>query len=114
VKKTGRKRVVIAALYTEICLAMAAIHAAGEGYEVYVVTDASGGVSLEAHEVAIQRMIMAGAMPITWMVFSGELQRDWARAETAEDFGKVLIEHGGNVGTSLQWEWQLLATPPPL
>src|SRR6266498_3746038 len=60
VKRTRRKKVVMAALWTEICLAMPAIQAQGEGYEVYVVTDASGGVSVEAHNMAIQRMIIAG------------------------------------------------------
>src|ERR1700750_1497952 len=82
VEKTGRKKVVIAALWTEICLAMPAIQAAGEGFEVYIVTDASGGVSVEAHEMATQRMVMAGCMPITWTVFASELQRDWARTAT--------------------------------
>src|SRR6202051_1257650 len=57
VKKTGRKKIIMAALWSEICLAMPAIQALGEGYEVYIVTDASGAVSLEAHEMAIQRMI---------------------------------------------------------
>jgi nicotinamidase-related amidase len=114
VKATGRKKVVIAALYTEICLAMTVIQAAGEDYDVYFITDASGGVSLEAHEMAIQRMILAGAMPLTWLVFAGELQRDWARSETVPGFGDLLIEHGGNVGTSLLWEFQLLATTPPI
>jgi len=113
VKKTGRKKIVIAALWTEICLAMPAIQAAGEGYEVYIVTDASGGVSLEAHEMAIQRMIQAGCTPITWTVFGSELQRDWARTETVPALAQTLIDHFGNVGTSLQWEWQLLATPAP-
>src|SRR5205823_4884462 len=63
VQKSGRKKVVMAALWTEICLAMPAIQALGEGYEVYIVTDASGGVSVEAHEMAIQRMVQAGAVP---------------------------------------------------
>ena len=111
VKKTGRKKIVMAALWTEICLAMPAIQAAGEGYEVYVVTDASGGVSLEAHEMAVQRMIMAGCMPITWMVFGSELQRDWARTKTVPAVGQGLVDHGGNVGTSFMWELQLLNTP---
>jgi nicotinamidase-related amidase len=110
-KKTGRKKIVMAALWTEICLAMPAIQAAGEGYEVYIVTDASGGVSLEAHEMAIQRMIMAGCTPITWMVFASELQRDWARTETVPGLAQTLLDHAGNVGTSLSWEWQLLAAP---
>ena len=108
VKKTGRRKIVIAALWTEICLAMPAIQAAGEGYEVYAVTDASGGVSIEAHEMAIQRMVQAGVMPITWGVFGAELQRDWARTETVPALAQILIDHSGNVGTSFQWEQQLL------
>src|SRR2546428_9659251 len=63
VKKTGRKKLVIAALWTEVCLAMPVIHAMGDGYDVYAVTDASGGVSVEAHERAIQRMVQAGGAP---------------------------------------------------
>lgn len=108
VKKTGRRKIVIAALWTEICLAMPAIQAAGEGYEVYVVTDASGGVTVEAHEMAIQRMVQAGVMPITWGVFGSELQRDWARTDTVPAVAQILFDHWGNVGTSLQWEQQLL------
>jgi len=111
VKKTGRKKIVMAALWTEICLAMPAIQAAGEGYEVYIVTDASGGVSVEAHEMAIQRMVAAGCMPITWTVFGSELQRDWARTATVPGLAQMLLEHMGNVGTSLSWEQQLLNTP---
>lgn len=78
VKKIGRKKIVMAALWTEICLAFPVIQALGEGYEVYFVTDASGGVSLEAHEMAVQRMVQAGGVPLTWTVFAAELQRDWA------------------------------------
>ena len=112
VKKTGKKKIVMAALWTEICLAFPVIHALGEGYEVYIVTDASGGVSVEAHEVAIQRMIQAGAVPLTWTVFASELQRDWARTATVPAIAKLLVDHMGNVGTSFTWEQQLLATPP--
>jgi len=111
VRKTGRKKIVMAALWTEICLAMPAIHALGDGYEVYIVTDASGGVSVEAHEMAIQRMVQAGAMPITWTVFGSELQRDWARTATVPALAQMLVEHMGNVGTSFTWEQQLLNTP---
>ena len=110
VEKTGKKKIVMAALWSEICLAMPAIQALGEGYEVYIVTDASGGVSLEAHEMAVQRMIQAGAVPITWTVFASELQRDWARTDTVPGLAAMLVEHMGNVGTSLTWEQQLLAT----
>src|SRR5437867_3841231 len=112
VKKSGRKKIVMAALWTEICLAMPTIQALGEGYEVYIVTDASGGVSLEAHEMAIQRMVQAGAVPITWMVLASELQRDWARTGTAPALAGMLVEHAGVVGTSYTCEQQLLATPP--
>src|SRR3989449_1746667 len=111
VKKTGRKKIVMAALWTEICLAFPVIHALGDGYEVYFVTDASGGVSVEAHEMAIQRMVQAGAVPITWTVFASELQRDWARTATVPALAQTLVDHMGNVGTSFLWEQQLLATP---
>jgi nicotinamidase-related amidase len=112
VEQTGRKKLVMAALWTEICLAMPAIQALGEGYEVYIVTDASGGVSVEAHEMAIQRMVQAGAVPITWMVLGAELQRDWARTATVDAVAQMLVEHAGVVGTSFTWEQQLLATAP--
>ena len=65
--KTGRKKLVIAALWTEVCLAMPAIQAQGEGYEVFAVSDASGGVSVEAHAMGMERMIQAGITPITWL-----------------------------------------------
>jgi len=110
VKRTGRKKVVMAALWTEICLAFPVIHALGEGYEVYFVTDASGGVSVEAHNMGIQRMIQAGAVPLTWMVFAAELQRDWAREDTAQRVAQNLLEHAGGVGANLAWELQLLGT----
>jgi nicotinamidase-related amidase len=109
-EKTGRKKIVIAALWTEICLAFPVIHALGEGHEVYFVTDASGGVSVEAHEMGIQRMIQAGGVPLTSSVFAAELQRDWARTDTVQALADVMLEHGGAVGTSLAWEWQLLGS----
>lgn len=110
VKKSGRKQLVLAALYTEICLAMPAIQALAEGYDVFVVTDASGGVTLEAHEMAVRRMVAAGAVPITWMAVLGEWQRDWAREETAGGVGGIILEHGGGSAVALAWELQLLAS----
>src|SRR5918992_826818 len=111
VKKTRRRKLVMAALWTEICLAFPVIHALGDGYEVYFVTDASGGVSIEAHEVAVQRMVQAGGIPLTWTVFGAELQRDWARTATVPALSQMLVEHMGNVGTSFLWEQQLLSAP---
>src|SRR2546425_4996917 len=75
VKKTGRKKIVMAALWTEICLAMPVIQALGEGYEVFIVTDASGGVSLEAHEMAGPRMGPPRAGPITWTGLGCQVER---------------------------------------
>src|SRR6266404_1870031 len=111
VKKTGRKNLVIAALWTEMCLAMPAIHAMGDGYDVYLVTDASGGVTPEAHDMAIRRLVAAGAQPITWIGLAGELQRDWARTEHLKGVAQVLIDHAGATGAALLWERQLLETP---
>jgi nicotinamidase-related amidase len=108
VKKTGRQKIVFAALWTEMCLAMPAIQAMGEGYDVYVVTDASGGVSVEAHDMAIRRLVAAGAQPITWLGMAGELQRDWARTQYLEDVAKIFAERGGATGSALAWEMQLL------
>jgi nicotinamidase-related amidase len=108
VKKTGRKKVVMAALWTEVCLAMPAIQAAGEGYEVYAVTDASGGVSAEAHEMAVRRMMMAGVVPMNWLAVASEWQRDWARQDSANALGEMVLPHTGATGTSFAWELQLL------
>ena len=109
VKKTGRKQLVLAALYTEICLAMPAIQALADGYDVFIVTDASGGVSVEAHDMAVRRMVAAGAVPITWLAVLGEWQRDWAREKTAAGVAGVVIEHGGGSSVAFAWEQQLLA-----
>ena len=98
VKATGRRKLIIAGLYTEICVVMPTIQGLGDGYEVYVVTDASGGVSHEAHEMAVQRMIQAGAVPITWGAVVAELQRDWARMETLPAIAELQTQHGGGSG----------------
>lgn len=111
VKKSGRKQLILAALWTEICLAMPAIQAVAEGYDVFVVTDASGGVSVESHEMGVRRMEAAGAIPITWMAVAAEWQRDWAREKTGAEVANLLVEHGGGSGIAFLWEMQLLNTP---
>lgn len=108
VRRTGRKKLVFAALWTEVCLAFPVIHALGDGYEVYFVTDASGGTSQEAHEMGIARMVQAGAVPMTTIVFISELQRDWARIEQAAKTAEIILEHGGASASALAWELQLL------
>jgi nicotinamidase-related amidase len=103
VKKTGRKKLVIAALWTEVCLMGPTLGAIDDGYEVYIVTDASGGVSPEAHEMAVRRMIQAGAMPVTWLQVLLEYQRDWARQETYAAVTSLAKEHAGAYGLGIDY-----------
>jgi nicotinamidase-related amidase len=84
VRATGRRKLIICALWTEMCMAFPALDALREGYDVYPVVDAIGGTSEEAHRAALERVVQAGAQPISWVPLAGELQRDWAREETAE------------------------------
>ncbi|MFF9571567.1 hydrolase [Streptomyces sp. NPDC014685] len=98
VEATGRRKLIMAALWTEACLTFPTYDALHEGYEVYPVVDAVGGTSLTAHETALRRMEQAGAQPITWTQLLCELQRDWNRKETADEFMKLFIETGGTAG----------------
>ena len=113
VKATGRKQLIIAGLWTEICVAMPVIQALGEGWDVTVITDACGAVSVEAHQVAIQRMIAAGANMMTWVALAAEWQRDWARTEHAAELTDVFKHHAAGSGIAYLWEQQLLNTPVP-
>lgn len=91
VKETGKKKLVMTALWTEACLSFPALDAIKEGYEVYAVVDAVGGTSKLAHETALRRMEQAGVKLISWVQLACELQRDWNREETAEEFSKILF-----------------------
>ena len=113
VEATGRKQLIIAGLWTEVCVAMPTIEALGEGWDVTVITDASGSVSVEAHEVAIKRMIAAGANMMTWLALASEWQRDWARTDHIADLIDVMKQHAGGSGIAYLWEQQLLNTPVP-
>ncbi len=94
VKATGRKKLIMGALWTEACLLFPALDALNEGYEVYPVTDAVGGTSDEAHRSALERMVQAGARPTTWNSVHCELQRDWNRTKTVPGFVQIFVEHG--------------------
>jgi nicotinamidase-related amidase len=111
VKKTGRRQLVVAALWTDICLAMPVIQSLADGYDVFFVTDASGAVSREAHDMAVLRMVQAGAVPITWIAIMSEWQRDWAREATIPGVAEVTMAHGGASGVAFAWEQQLLSSP---
>lgn len=108
VKKTGRKKLVMAALWTEVCLAFPALEAMRDGYEVYFVTDASGGTSKEAHDMAVQRMIQVGATPITTLQFLLEMQRDWSRREHYDAVMQVVKAHGGAYGVGVEYAYTMV------
>lgn len=103
VKQSGRPKLVIAGLWTEVCVTMPAIEALKAGYEVYAVTDASGGTSKEAHDMAVQRMIQAGVIPVTWQQVMLEWQRDWARQATYAAVNDVVRQHSGAYGMGVNY-----------
>jgi nicotinamidase-related amidase len=94
VEATGRRKLIMGGLWTEICLAFPALDALREGFEVYPVIDAVGGTTDEAHQYAVERMIQAGAQPVTWIAVLAELQRDWAGPH-ADDMREILAWHHG-------------------
>lgn len=104
VKATGRKKLVMAALWTEACLTFPALDALRDGFEVYPVVDAVGGTSVAAHEAALRRIEQAGGKMISWPQLLCELQRDWARKETVPAFMDLFIETGGTAGIQFSYE----------
>jgi nicotinamidase-related amidase len=103
IKQSGRPKLVIAGLWTEVCLNMAALDGLKAGYEVYAVTDASGGTSKEAHDMAVQRMVQAGVVPVTWQQVMLEWQRDWARQATYHAVNDVVRQHSGAYGMGVNY-----------
>jgi len=91
VEATGRRKLIMTALWTEICLAFPTLDALRHGFDVYPVVDAVGGTSVEAHRAGIDRIVQAGAHPISWVGLAGELQRDWARSETVGDVVDIVL-----------------------
>jgi nicotinamidase-related amidase len=104
VKATGRKKLIMTALWTEACLTFPALDALLAGYEVYVVADAVGGTSVEAHEAALRRIEQAGGKMISLIQLICELQRDWARKETVPAFVKVASEIPGTFAIQLAYD----------
>ena len=91
VEATGRKKLIMAALWTEVCLAFPTLDALREGYEVFPVVDAVGGTSPEAHRAGLERTVQAGAQPIGWVSLACELQRDWARTDTVAEVVEIVL-----------------------
>jgi nicotinamidase-related amidase len=96
VKATGRRKLIMTALWTEACLTFPTLDALQAGFEVYPVVDAVGGTSVEAHRAALNRVAFAGARPISWVQLLCELQRDWIRSETAAKFSEILFAVEGH------------------
>lgn len=91
IRATGRRKLILCALWTEVCMAFPALDAIREGYEVYPVVDAIGGTSLEAHRAGLERVVQAGGQPISWVSLACELQRDWARVETVPEIVEIVL-----------------------
>lgn len=112
VKVTGKKKLVIAALWTEACLLFPTLSAIEEGFEVYIVTDASGGTSPESHEAAIRRMEQAGAHAMTAVTVLLELQRDWAKRDTYNGVMEIVREHFGAYGMGVDYAYTMVHKAP--
>ncbi|KAF2517122.1 hydrolase [Flavobacterium foetidum] len=104
----NKKKIVLAGLWTSVCIVGPALSAIDEGYEVYIITDACGDVSNEAHERAVQRMVQAGAIPVTSIQYLLELQRDWAREETYAPVTNLMKKHGGSYGLGIHYAHNML------
>jgi nicotinamidase-related amidase len=113
VKAAGRKKLVMAALWTEVCLAFPALEALKAGYDVYAVEDASGGTSVTAHNAAMRRIEQAGAVPMTALQLLLEYQRDWAHKDTYNEVMEVVKEHCGAYGQGVEYAYTMVHGAPP-
>ncbi|SDF30440.1 hydrolase [Cellulophaga baltica] len=104
----GKKKLVLAGLWTSVCIVGPALSAIAEGYDVYVITDASGDVSKEAHEQAITRMVQAGVKPMTSIQYLLELQRDWSRGETYGPVTDLVKKYGGAYGFGIVYAQKMV------
>jgi nicotinamidase-related amidase len=112
VKKTGRKKIVLAGLWTEVCVAFPTIQAIHDGFEVYVVEDCVGDLDLRTHETAMRRAEQAGAKPVTWIQVMLEWQRDWAHRDTYTAVMDVVKHHGGAYGMGVEYAYTMVHGAP--
>jgi nicotinamidase-related amidase len=109
----GQKKVIVSGLWTEVCNMTFALSAISDGgYEIYMVADASGGTSKEAHDYAMQRMIQVGVVPMTWQQVLLELQRDWARRDTYDGVMAIVREHSGAYGMGVDYAYTMVHKAP--
>jgi nicotinamidase-related amidase len=113
IEKSGRKKIVLAGLWTEICVALPTIQAIHDGYEIYVVEDCCGDVSQLAHDNAMKRVVQAGAKPVTSLQVMLEWQRDWAETDTYDAVMDIVKTHYGAYGTGVEYAYTMVhgATP---
>ncbi|BDB26929.1 hydrolase [Cupriavidus sp. TA19] len=105
----GRRKIIVAGLWTEVCnttFALSAMH--DSDYEIYIVADASGGTSKEAHDYAMQRMVQAGVVPVTWQQVVLEWQRDWARRDSYDAVMALVKEHSGAYGMGVDYAYTMV------
>ncbi len=112
VQATGKKKLIMAALWTEVCLAFPALEAIKAGYEVYAVEDASGGTSVVAHNAAMRRIEQAGAVPVSSLQVLLEYQRDWAHKETYNEVIEIVKEHCGAYGQGVEYAYTMVHGAP--
>ncbi len=111
--KNGRKKVIVSGLWTEVCNNTFSFSAMAEGgYEIFMVADASGGTSQEAHDYSMQRMIQAGVVPMTWQQVMLEWQRDWAHRETYDAVMEIVREHSGAYGMGVDYAYTMVHKAP--
>jgi nicotinamidase-related amidase len=112
IKKTGRKKIVLAGLWTETCVALPTVQALHDGYEIYVAEDCCGDVSVLAHENAMKRMIQAGAKPVTALSVMLEWQRDWAERDTYDAVMDIVKTHCGAYGMGVEYAYTMVHGAP--
>jgi nicotinamidase-related amidase len=105
---TGRRRLIVAGLLTEACVSFPALDALAEGYDVHVVGDACGGLTVASHDLALRRMEAAGATLTSWIQLLLEFQRDWTRKETYEGARSIVVDHGGGYGIGLAYAREMI------
>jgi nicotinamidase-related amidase len=113
IERTGRKKIVMTGLWTEVCITFPTIQAIEAGYEVYVVADCCGDITQMAHDMAMQRMIQAGAVPMTWIQTLLEWQRDWSRKTTYDAVTDIVREHGGAYGMGIEYAYTMVHGQTP-
>ncbi len=113
VRATGKQNILLSGLWTEVCITWPALHMIQEGYNVFVVEDACGGTSVTAHRAAMDRMIQAGAVPVTTVQTVLEFQRDWANREHYDPLMEILKTHAGAYGQGIEYAYTMVHKAPP-